>query len=140
MYDLVLWAAGVSLLIAVLAGFPAIKILQRLRFGQYVRDDGPTRHLSKAGTPTMGGLIFIFSLTVACFLFAGSSLEMMTILVVTFGFGLVGFADDFIQVVLKRPLGLKARYKLFGQTFMALLLTVFAVYYLDRGTIYSDFF
>lgn len=130
-----LWAAGVSFLVAVLSSPPAIKMLHRLRFGQYVREDGPARHFSKAGTPTMGGLVFIFSLTVACFLFGGNSLEMMVVLVVSFGYGVIGFVDDFIKVVLKRPLGLKARYKLAGQTFMALLLTFFAVYYLDLGTV-----
>lgn len=135
MYDLVLWAAGISFLIAVLSATPGIKLLHKLKFGQYIRDDGPVRHLSKAGTPTMGGLIFLFSLTVTCLLFARNSLEMMTVLVVTLGFGLIGFVDDFIIIVLKRPLGLKARSKLLGQTFMSLVLIFFATYYLDRGTL-----
>lgn len=134
MYDTVLWASAVSFAIAVLMGPAAIKMLHRLKFGQYIREDGPARHLSKAGTPTMGGLIFIISLTISCLFFAGASVNVVTLLVVTLGCGLVGFVDDFLKVVLKRPLGLKARYKLAGQILVAVFLAVFAVYFLDRGT------
>jgi len=135
MYNVVLWAAGVSFVIAVLIGPAAIKMLHALKFGQYVRDDGPARHLSKAGTPTMGGLIFIISLSAACLVFAGDSVKMMTALVVTIGYGMIGFVDDFLKVVLKRPLGLKARWKLIGQFAVAVLLAFFAVNVLDRGTV-----
>ena len=129
------WAGGVSFFVALLTGPAAIKTLHRLRFGQYIREDGPARHLVKAGTPTMGGIIFIGALIVSCFLFASDSLNVMTALVVTIGYGIVGFVDDFLQVVLKRPLGLKARYKLGGQIIISVLLAVFAVTFLGRGTV-----
>lgn len=135
MYNMIFWAAGVSFIVAVLIGPVAIKLLHKLRFGQYIRDDGPARHLAKAGTPTMGGLIFIISIAVSSLLFAGNSINAMTSLVVTVGYGIIGFVDDFLKVVLKRPLGLKARYKLGGQILMAVLLAVFSVEFLDRGTV-----
>lgn len=135
MYKVVLWAGGVSFAAALLIGPAVISLMNRLRFGQYVRDDGPATHLVKAGTPTMGGVIFIFSLALASILFAGDSVNAMTALLITVGCGLVGFVDDFLKVVLKRPLGLKARYKLGGQLLLSVFLAVAAVYLLDRGTI-----
>ena len=137
MYDQVALAAGVSLILTLAIGPGAIHLLHRLRFGQYIREDGPASHISKAGTPTMGGLIFIVSLAVTTLLFAGRSINVMTALVVTVGYGVIGFVDDFIKIVLKRPLGLKARYKLSGEILLAVLLAVFSVYFLDRGTMVS---
>ena len=134
MFDRVLWAAGVSFAAALLIGPVAIALLRRLRFGQYVRDDGPATHLAKAGTPTMGGVIFIIPLAVASLFFAGDSVNAMAALVITIGFGAIGFVDDFLKVVLKRPLGLKARYKLGGQVLLSVFLAVAAVYFLGRGT------
>lgn len=134
MYNMAIWAAAGSFVIAVLMGPAAIKVLHTLKFGQYIRDDGPARHLAKAGTPTMGGLIFLISLAISCLVFAGQSLKMMTVLVVTLGYGAVGFVDDFLKVVLKRPLGLKARWKLAGQFIVAVFLVVFAVCFFDKGT------
>lgn len=137
MYKDVVVAAGVSLILTLAIGPPAIKLLQRLKVGQFVREDGPASHLAKGGTPTMGGIIFIFSLAVTTLLFARGNMNVMTALVVTLGYGIIGFTDDFIKVVLKRPLGLRARYKLAGEILLAVLLAVFAVFFLDRGTIVS---
>lgn len=135
MNDGVFWAAGLSFIVAILIGPVVINMLRRLRFGQYIRDDGPARHLTKAGTPTMGGVILIIALAVSSIFFAGRSIYAMTALVVTIGYGLIGFVDDFLKVVLKRPLGLKARYKLGGQILLAVFLAAFAVHFLDRGTV-----
>ncbi|MBE3587805.1 MAG: phospho-N-acetylmuramoyl-pentapeptide-transferase [Thermoanaerobacteraceae bacterium] len=123
-----------SLAVTVLVGPLAIPALRRLKFGQTVRDDGPARHLSKSGTPTMGGIIFLTGLAVAGFWLARTSPEGMVLLGITLGFGLVGLLDDFIKVVLKRSLGLRAREKLLGQFILSALLVVLAVSTFGRGT------
>jgi phospho-N-acetylmuramoyl-pentapeptide-transferase len=108
-----------SLLLALLVGYWMIPQLARLKFGQVVRDDGPSTHLGKKGTPTMGGLIFLVPsllLTLAGAL-AGTSdlLPTVALLTLVTGFALVGLTDDALKVVFKRSLGLKARHKLAGQ-------------------------
>ncbi|NLO88972.1 MAG: phospho-N-acetylmuramoyl-pentapeptide-transferase [Clostridia bacterium] len=123
-----------SLLCTVVLGPIIIPILNKLRLGQYIRQDGPAKHFKKAGTPTMGGIIFIIPLLIATMIFAGDSVEALTAATVTLGYGIIGFMDDFIKIALKRPLGLKARYKLLGQVILGLLLTIYAVQYLGRGT------
>ncbi|MGF7185068.1 phospho-N-acetylmuramoyl-pentapeptide-transferase [Desulfitispora alkaliphila] len=124
----------VALVIGILVGPVLIPILRKLKFGQYVRDDGPKSHIKKAGTPTMGGVIFLIAIITSVLIV--SELNAMTIiaLVVTVGYGLIGFLDDFIKVVLKRSLGLRAKEKLFGQILLAFTLAWVTGFYLDRGT------
>ena len=128
-----LLAAGVSAGIALAAGPLMIPFLRRLKFGQSIRQEGPQSHLAKAGTPTMGGIIMVLALLPATLLFR-HSLEIWVALFVTLGYGLIGFLDDFIKVVLKRNLGLKAREKLFGQVLIAAGLAYFSAAYMNRGT------
>ncbi|OAT81852.1 phospho-N-acetylmuramoyl-pentapeptide-transferase [Desulfotomaculum copahuensis] len=123
-----------SLGVTVLLGPLAIPVLHRLKFGQQVRDDGPASHLQKTGTPTMGGVMFLAGITVAGLWLAGRSAETLLMLGVTVGFGVIGLLDDLIKVVLKRPLGLKAREKMLGQVLLSALLAVLAVSCLGRGT------
>jgi len=111
-----------------------IPILRQLKFGQSIRQEGPQRHFAKAGTPTMGGIIFLAALTIPAVLFGGKSPEVWLALFLTLGHGLIGFLDDFIKVVMKRSLGLKARQKLLGQIIMAVALAYFATVHLGRGT------
>ncbi|MBZ4654712.1 MAG: mraY [Peptococcaceae bacterium] len=111
-----------------------IPFLRRLKFGQHIRTDGPKGHLQKAGTPTMGGIMFFLSLTLGTLLVRGLTTEIVIMLLVTLGFGFIGFLDDFIKVVMKRPLGLKAREKLLGQIILAGLLAYAAMVNLGRGT------
>lgn len=111
-----------------------IPLLSKLKFGQYVRDDGPDRHFKKAGTPTMGGIIFLIPLFIAAVYFGRASTEFLTAAVITLCYGTIGFVDDFLKVVLKRSLGLKAKYKLGGQIILGIFLAFYAVFYLDRGT------
>lgn len=121
-------AGIVSLGIALAMGPATIALLRRLRAGQTIRKEGPERHLSKAGTPTMGGVIIVAAATVATLLFATPRSSEAGYLLLTFlGFALVGLGDDFIKVVLKRSLGLRARYKLIGQLVLGLLLSLYAV-------------
>lgn len=126
---------GTSAVITLLLGPIMIPVLRRLKFGQWVRDDGPQRHLAKAGTPTMGGLMFLMGIIVAAIVWIPWNRELITVVAVTVGYGIIGFIDDFIKVVMKRPLGLRAREKLFGQIVLGIILGLVAVWGLDRGTL-----
>lgn len=128
------YAAALSLIITLISGPLLIPLLRRLKFGQSIRQEGPKSHYAKSGTPTMGGLIILLALTVSVCFFASSSMEVWLALFVTLGHGLIGFLDDFIKVVLKRSLGLKARQKLLGQIIMAGVLSFIAIHYMNRGT------
>lgn len=129
-----LYAAGLAFGIALVAGPLVIPLLRRMKFGQSIRQEGPERHYAKAGTPTMGGVIILVGLIVPAIIFAGRHAEVWLALFVAFGHGVIGFIDDFIKVVLKRSLGLKARQKLLGQIIMAVLLAYIATTYFGRGT------
>src|SRR5690606_31306368 len=92
-----------------------IPILRRLRVGQTIRAQGPARHQAKAGTPTMGGLMFVAATVIASLWFGQRSLELWVLLGLFLAFGGLGFADDYVKVVKRRSLGLKARSKLLVQ-------------------------
>lgn len=124
---------------AVLLGPVLIPLLRILKFGQTVRSDGPQTHLRKTGTPTMGGLLFIIPITLVSYYLAGESREVILALVALVGYGLVGFADDFIKVALHRSLGLKARHKLSGEIALGLALSMLAMMLTPRGTAVSLF-
>lgn len=113
---------------------PLIKILQFIKAGQIVRNDGPQRHLGKAGTPTMGGLIFLLGLTLATLILSEANFLSFTLLSVTWGYALLGWVDDMLKVVFHRPLGLLARQKLAGQVILGLVAGLVAMLYLGRGT------
>ncbi|HEX7063872.1 MAG TPA: phospho-N-acetylmuramoyl-pentapeptide-transferase [Bacillales bacterium] len=117
-----------SFLIAVLLSPMVIPILRRLKFGQFIREEGPKSHQKKSGTPTMGGLIIITSLLITVVVvslqYANLSLELFLLLFVTVAFGVLGFLDDYIKVTKKRNLGLTSKQKLLGQLIVA------AVFYL----------
>ncbi|KHF40781.1 phospho-N-acetylmuramoyl-pentapeptide-transferase [Halalkalibacter okhensis] len=114
-----------SFLIAVLLSPIFIPFLRRLKFGQSIREEGPKSHQKKSGTPTMGGIVIVLTvLATTIFIstrFLSFSQEILLLLLVTVGFGLVGFLDDFIKVVLKRNLGLTSKQKLAGQLVIAIL-------------------
>lgn len=129
-----LYSASVALVLALAAGPLVIPVLRRLKFGQSIRQEGPKRHLAKAGTPTMGGVIILVATVVPTLLFAGVKIEVLLALFVTLGHGLIGFIDDFIKVVLKRSLGLKAKQKIFGQICMAIGLVYLAINYIGLDT------
>jgi len=129
-------AAGLALIITLVLSPFMIPVLRILKFGQTIRDDGPKRHLKKAGTPTMGGVIFLVGIIVSALVTAEqpTSLEMVTLVGITLGFGLIGFIDDFIKVVMHRSLGLRAYQKLIGQFGLAIVLMWVSVHWLGRGT------
>jgi phospho-N-acetylmuramoyl-pentapeptide-transferase len=114
-----------SFLIAVLLSPLFIPFLRRLKFGQSIREEGPKSHQKKSGTPTMGGIVIVLTVLVTTLFistrFLSFSQEVLLLLLVTVGFGLVGFLDDFIKVVLKRNLGLTSKQKLAGQLLISIL-------------------
>ena len=115
--------------IALVAGYAVVPLLRRLKMGQQVRDDGPQTHLKKAGTPTMGGVIFAVATAAATLIFARGRFEQVWLaLGATLGFGLIGFLDDIIIVVKKRSLGLKAYQKIILQLAGAVGIALIAFY------------
>ena len=125
--DIIIYSVLAAFFIALAAGYVGVPLLKRLKLGQQIRDDGPQTHLSKAGTPTMGGIIILIGLIAASLIFARGSFEYMWFaLGITLGFGLIGLMDDLIIVLKKRALGLKAYQKIVGQIGIALIVAFFA--------------
>ena len=109
-------AAITALLLSLIVGPYIIRVLKRRQIGEEIRGNGPPSHLKKAGTPTMGGFILLISIFVPMILFANfNSPYTYLILFTTLWMGLVGFWDDYLKVVKKKPRGLVAKYKLAGQ-------------------------
>ena len=122
----ILLSGAFALLFSLLGTRVAINQFRRLGWGQQIRDDGPTAHHTKVGTPTMGGVVIILA-TLSGYLLAklitmsaptGSSLLLLFLFV---GMGLVGFLDDYIKIVKQRSLGLRSKAKMIGQTIVALV-------------------
>ncbi len=101
--------------------------LRKLKIGQSIREEGPQSHLIKAGTPTMGGIIILTGLLAAVMMAGEPDLSAWIVLVSTLGFGAIGFCDDYIKVVMKRNLGLRAWQKIVGQVAVSLVITVMAL-------------
>ncbi|NQD64580.1 phospho-N-acetylmuramoyl-pentapeptide-transferase [Bacillus haikouensis] len=114
-----------AFLITVLLAPIFIPFLRRLKFGQSIRDEGPQSHQKKTGTPTMGGIVFLLSIVITTFVMTGKysepGPETYLMLLVTVGFALLGFLDDFIKVVMKRNLGLTSKQKLIGQIIISVI-------------------
>ncbi|OUR64093.1 phospho-N-acetylmuramoyl-pentapeptide-transferase [Methylophaga sp. 42_25_T18] len=103
--------------IALIVGPTMIRHLSFKQIGQVIRDDGPESHLSKAGTPTMGGALILVAIAVSTLLWADlSNRYVWVVLVVTMAFGVIGFVDDYIKLVRQDPTGLLSRYKYFWQS------------------------
>lgn len=132
-----------SFVIAFIVGPMLIPLLQKLKFGQTIRDDGPESHLQKNGTPTMGGFVFIVSITIASILgiFLGADPIKVGFAVLSMLlFGLVGFIDDYIKVIKKQSLGLRAKQKIVLQFIFALIVAIIQLKLSDIGTsIYIPF-
>lgn len=112
-----------SLLISLLAGRYLIQMLRRRLIGERIRELGPSSHKTKAGTPTMGGLIIILAAVAPALLWANlSNVGVWLLIVATLWMGLIGFLDDYIKVFLKKKSGLKGKFKIFGQVGLGLIL------------------
>ena len=120
----------ISFVISAVLGPVIIPFLRKLKASQTERTEGVQSHLSKAGTPTMGGLIFLIATTVTSLLYVGKYPKIIPILFLTLGFGLIGFLDDYLKVVLKRSDGLLPMQKMAGQ----IVVTGIFAFYLIRFT------
>jgi len=129
----------VAFVTGVILGPIVIPFLKKLKFGQYIREEGPEAHKSKAGTPTMGGIIFLVALCVSvlisCFVLDDIHVKnSLAILAITLIYGLIGFGDDFIKVVMKRNLGLTAIQKMSLQFIGSALFAAYLVKIAKVGT------
>jgi phospho-N-acetylmuramoyl-pentapeptide-transferase len=120
-----IYASLTAFLICFVLGPWVIRRMQVLQVGQYIREDGPEAHLKKAGTPTMGGALILGAVTVSCLLWnILSNVYVWILLLSTVGYGLIGFADDYLKVVKKQSKGLSARAKITWQIALATLVSV----------------
>ncbi len=128
----ILFGGGIALLISLLGTRVAITVLSNRGYGQEIREDGPTTHHTKRGTPTMGGTVIILATLVGYFSAnlltgGGVSASALLLLFLFTGLGFVGFLDDFIKIVRQRSLGLRSAAKMIGQTVIALVFGILAL-------------
>lgn len=123
-----------GLIFSLILGRILIPILKRLHAGQSIREDGPQSHLVKSGTPTIGGLIFLASVILTTLITGNLKVSVFMILFSTLAFGTVGFIDDYIKVVKKRNLGLRAYEKLALQILVAVILIIYQYNSKNMGT------
>ena len=121
----------IAFMISAVTGPFIIPFLHRLKVGQTVRNEGPEAHLKKNGTPTMGGIMILFAIVVTSLFYVKDYPKIIPILFLTLGFGMIGFLDDYIKVVLKRSMGLRAWQKLVLQFVVTGVFAWYLVNYTD---------
>lgn len=124
----------ISFVISAVLGPIVIPFLHKLKFGQYIREEGPAAHQKKSGTPTMGGVIFMLAIAVTALIFLKDYPIVLPVVFTTLGFGVIGFLDDYIKVVKKRNLGLTEIQKLAGQIVVTAIFVFYLLKYTDVGT------
>ncbi len=133
----------IAFVVTVILGFIIIPILRKFKVGQIERDDGPQSHLKKQGTPTMGGIIMIITmilLVIGVYVFLSIkenndiANKLVPMLILTLGFGVIGFIDDFKKLVLKNTEGLKPSYKMLGLLIISVIYVIYLIYGLHLGT------
>lgn len=122
----------ISFAISAALGPVVIPLLRKLKFGQTERDDGPQSHLKKTGTPTMGGLMILAGIIITSLIYVKDYSQIIPVLFVTAGFGIIGFLDDYIKIMLHRSEGLTPPQKMLGQ-FLVTGIFVFYLYNLKGG-------
>ena len=122
----------ISFAISAALGPVVIPLLRKLKFGQTERDDGPQSHLKKTGTPTMGGLMILAGIIITSLIYVKDYPQIIPVLLVTAGFGIIGFLDDYIKIMLHRSEGLTPPQKMLGQ-FLVTGIFVFYLYNLKGG-------
>lgn len=120
-----LWSVLVSFFLTVIIAKYSIPYLRKFKLGQNIRDDGPQSHLSKAGTPTMGGVFFVVAIILTTFCLGNFSREVFSVLIGMLGFTFIGFLDDFFKLVMKRSLGLTEIQKLIIQFVISIVVIIF---------------
>ncbi|RMH06471.1 MAG: phospho-N-acetylmuramoyl-pentapeptide-transferase [Nitrospirae bacterium] len=122
----IIYAALTAFVIAFVLAPPMIRKLQELRLGQQIREEGPRRHMTKMGTPTMGGILIIFAVLLSTLLWADiTNLYIWLVFLAIVGFGLIGFVDDYIKILKNRSKGLTVWQKLLAQVGIALGIGLF---------------
>ena len=129
----ILLGGGIALLISLLGTRVAIRVFTKWGYGQEIRDDGPTSHHTKRGTPTMGGVVIVLASVLGYFLAKLITLDFptasaMLLLFLFVGCGMVGFLDDFIKIYKQRNLGLRSKAKMIGQTVIAVVFAWLALW------------
>ena len=133
----------ISFFVTVILGMIIIPILKKFKVGQIEREDGPKSHLKKQGTPTMGGIMMIIAMILVvtgAYIYLSVNNQgdlahnLLPILLLTIGFGLIGFIDDFKKLVLKNTKGLKPSYKMLGLLIISVAYVIYLVYGLHIGT------
>ena len=123
------FATMTAISIGLFAGPSVIRMLTRLKVGQAVRRDGPQTHLVKSGTPTMGGVLVLISIGISTFLWADLGNRFIwVVLIVTLGYGAVGWADDYRKVVYQDPNGMSSREKFFWQSIIGLFAAIYLAF------------
>ena len=121
----------VAFVLSVIMGPVIIPVLRRLKMGQTEREEGVKSHLKKAGTPTMGGVMILASIVITSLLYTKEYPKIIPILFVTLGFGLIGFLDDYLKVVMKRSDGLYPKQKMALQILVTAVFAFYMVRYTD---------
>ena len=133
----------ITFIVSIILGIIIIPILRKLKVGQIERDDGPKSHLKKQGTPTMGGIIIIIAMLLVaigiCIYFTINGQitiahKILPVLLLTLGFGMIGYIDDFKKLVLKNTKGLKPSYKMLGLLIISVAYVIYLIYVLKIGT------
>ncbi|MBQ9827652.1 MAG: phospho-N-acetylmuramoyl-pentapeptide-transferase [Lachnospiraceae bacterium] len=140
----VFWPMLISFIISFIGMKFGLPVLKKLHLGQYEREEGPEAHKKKAGTPTMGGIIFLITSTVTAVIFliyfAASKTDytgftkIIPVMLVTLGFGVIGFLDDFIKIKMKRNMGLTSLQKMAGEVIVTLAFVIYLVGFSGLGT------
>jgi len=129
------FATLTALMIGLIAGPSVIRMLAHLKVGQAVRTDGPQTHLIKSGTPTMGGVLILIAIGISTLLWSDLSNRFVWIvLVVTLGFGAIGWVDDYRKVVYKDPNGMRSREKYFWQSLIGIVAAIYLAFSVSGAT------
>jgi len=129
------FATLTALVIGLIAGPAMIRMLTRLKVGQAVRTDGPQTHLIKSGTPTMGGALILLSIGISTILWSDFSNRFVwVVLVVTLGYGAIGWVDDYRKVVYKNPEGMSSREKYFWQSLIGVAAAIYLAFSVSAPT------
>ena len=129
------FATLTALAIGLIAGPGVIRMLTRLKVGQAVRTDGPQTHLIKSGTPTMGGALILIAIGVSTLLWADLTNRFVwVVLVVTLGYGAIGWVDDYRKVVYKDPEGMSSREKYFWQSLIGIIAALYLAFSVSAPT------
>lgn len=127
-------AIAISFIISVVLCPILIPFLKKMKFGQNIREEGPQAHLSKKGTPTMGGIVIVISIIITSLIFIKDFPQVLPVVIIIVAFGIVGFLDDYIKVVKKRSMGLRAWQKFLLQIIITVGIIVYILIFTDLGT------